>query len=422
MKLSMRAFVMCMVAALVALTGWDYSPVSAHTPKADKVTLTFWNGFTGPDRPAVEGLVQRFNATHRTVRIQMTITPWDSLLQKLPSALASGEGPDLMGFSFTYLPQYASSGYIKDLSSLYKSGSALNPSIFPKGLLKVLKYKGKYYGAPMNFATLLMYYNKDMFRNAGLNPNKPPKTWSQWISAIKKLTKHGNGRDQYGIAIGEHDTIPNWPIFMWGAGGDVILNGKPNLSNPKTLKALTTWGNLVKNNKVSPVGLSGAEADKLFQTQKAATEVTGPWMTNGFTAAGLHYGVAPVPAGPAGPVTLADSVVMTVNAKSKNTTAAMSFVKYWNAKNNQVFWSLHSGFPTFRLDLVHSSALSKNQWVPKFESVAPVARFYLPGQPKYLQINNDVVVPMLQQITYGRASVASAAKQADQQLARLLSK
>jgi len=71
---------------------------------------------------------------------------------------------------------------------------------------------------------------------------------------------------------------------------------------------------------------------------------------------------------------------------------------------------------------VHSSALSKNQWVPKFESVAPVARFYLPGQPKYLQINNDVVVPMLQQITYGRASVASAAKQADQQLARLLSK
>jgi multiple sugar transport system substrate-binding protein len=402
----------------VVIGGW--SNVSARTA-ASKVTLTYWNGYTGPNRPAMEALVKKFNTSHPNTQIQMTITPWDSLLQKLPSALASGSGPDLMGIDFTYLPQYAQSGYIKNLSSAYSSG-ALSSSIFPKGLVKVLKYQGKFYGAPIDFNPLMMYYNKTLFKKAGLNPNKPPATWTQWISDIKKLTTHSGGQDQYGIALGVHDTIPNWPILMWGEGGDVIVNGKPALTNPKTVKALTIWSNLVKNDKVSPLNLAGADADKLFQTGKAATEVTGPWATTGYTQAKVNYDVAPVPAGPAGPVTLADSNLMMINAKSKNSAAAIQFMQFWNSKASQTYFAVNSGSPPDRTDLVHNAGLRKNQWVPKFASVLSSGRFYLPGQTKYTQIDTDVVVPMVQQIIYGRMSVAQATKQYNQQLTKLLAK
>jgi len=383
-----------------------------------KATLTFWNGFTGPDRPAVEALVKKFNDSHPNIQVQMDITPWDSLMQKLLSTMSTGQGPDITGIHFQYLPQYAKSGYVMDLSSSYKAGGDLDPANLPPALVDLLKYQGKFYAAPMNFATLLMYYNKDLFKAGGLDPEKPPATWDDWIAAIKKLTKPDAG--QYGIAIGEHDTIPNWPIFLWGNGGDVLKDGKSDLTDPKTQGALKTWGDLVTKDKVSPTGLSGAEADKLFQSQKAAMEISGPWLTNGFTDAKLNFGVAPIPTGPGGAVTLADSVVMMVNKSTKNADAALQFVNYWNSKDSQLYFSTQTGFPSARLDLAKDPALAQNPWSPKFAAVAPVSRFYLGGQEKFAQIDSDVFTPMIQQITLGKQSAEDATKAADTKVNDLL--
>lgn len=382
------------------------------TTSGQKTTLTFWNGFTGPDRPAVEALVKKFNDSHPDIQVNMDINPWDSLMQKLLSTMSTGQGPDIAGIHFQFLPQYAKSGYIMDLSSSYKQGSDLDPANFPPALNDLLKVDGKYYAAPMNFATLLLYYNKDLFKTAGID--KPPATWDEWISDAKKLSKPDQG--QYGMAIGEHDTIPNWPIFIWGNGGDVVKDGKSALSDPKTVAALKTWTDLVKNDKVSPTGLSGAEADKLFQSQKAAMEVSGPWLTNGFTDAKLNFDVAPLPAGPAGPVTLADSVIMMVNKSTKNPDAALQFVNFWNSKDSQLYFSTQTGFPSARLDLATSPDLAKNQWSPKFAAVAANSRFYLGGLEKFAQIDSDVFTPMIQQITLGKKSVEDATKEADQKV------
>ncbi len=399
-------------------TGATGTTGSSGSAGGEKVTLTFWNGFTGPDRPAVEDLVKKFNDSHPNIQVNMDIQPWDSLMQKLLSTMSTGQGPDITGIHFQYLPQYAKSGYVMDMTSSFKGGTNLDPANFPPALNDLLRVDGKYYAAPMNFATLLLYYNKDLFKAAGLDPEKPPATWDEWKTDLKKLTKPDQG--QYGIAIGEHETIPNWPIFLWGNGGDVIKNGKPDLTDPKTIEALKMWSAMVTNDKISPTGLSGAEADKLFQSQKAAMEVSGPWLTNGFTEAKLNFSVAPVPVGPAGPVTLADSVVMMVNKSSKNTDAAMQFVDYWNSKESQLYFSTQTGFPSARLDLANSPDLAKNQWSPKFAAVAPNSRFYLAGLEKFTQIDADVFTPMIQQITLGKKSVEDAAKEADQKINDLL--
>ena len=379
----------------------------------DQVTLTFWNGFTGPDRPAVEALVQKFNDEHPNIKVEMTITPWDSLLQNLLTQLSTGQGPDIMGINYSYLPLYAKSGYVSDLSDMYAAGAALDPVNFPPALVDLMKYDGKYYGAPMNFATLLMYYNKDLFQAAGIT--EPAKDWATWIEDIKKLTDASKG--QYGLAIGEHDTIPNWPLFIWGNGGDIVKDGKSALNDPKTVEALKTWGELVAKDGVSPYGLSGADADKLFQSGKAAMEITGPWMVNGFIEAKLNFDVAPIPAGPDGAVTYSDSVVLMLNSGSAHQVEAREFIAFWNSKESQAYFSDQTGFPPARTDI---AADLKSPWSAKFAAVADSARFLLPGLDSATEISTDVFLPMIQAITQGQLSAEDAAASADQQLADIL--
>lgn len=415
-----------LVAALLAACGGQApaaqqpaSAPAAQQPAGEKVTITYWNGFTGPDRPAVEALVARFNETHPAIAVQMEVMPWDSLMQKLLSTMSAGQGPDIAGIHFQNLPQYARSGAILDLTERFAAGSDLDPKNFPPALVDLLKVDGKFYAAPMNYATLMMYYNKDMFQAAGLDPSKPPADQAAWIEAIKKLSGEGPNGRQYGIAIGERETIPNWPILLWANGGDVVKDGKSALSDPRTVEALKTWSDLVKNDQVSPIGLTGAEADKLFMTGKAAMSVTGPWMVNGYTEAGVNFDVAPIPAGPAGPVTLADTVVNMVNKSTKHADAAAEFLAYMNSKDAQAYFANQTGFPPTRVDLAGSPQLT-NPWSAKFAAVAPESRFYLGGQEKFAQIDTDVVVPMIQSITQGQASVDDAVRAADARLAELL--
>lgn len=412
MSLAVRARHILVLSVVVVLA-LGVSPLAAQD---GRTTITFWNGFTGPDRPAVEALVERFNESQDEVFVEMTIMPWDSLYQTLLGALSTNEGPDLIGVNYNYVPVYASSGYVSDLSDYIGEGN-LDPQNWPEALVQQLQYEDTFYAVPVNFATLMMYYNRDLFEEAGLDPDNPPQTWDEWIEALRLLTDE----DTYGIAIGERQTIPNWPILLWGSGGDVIIDGESALANPETIEALEIWGGLVRDEAISPFGLTGAEADQLFQSGRAAMGITGPWMVNGFLEAGVNFDVAPIPEGPAGPVTLADTVVFMVNANTENKDAAVQFMDFWNSRESQLFWSQETGFPPARLDLAEDPELFEaNEWAAKFASVVPYSRFYLGDQPNYVQIDNDIFVPMIQSITQGVATVEEAAQAADAQLDALL--
>jgi len=381
-----------------------------------RTVITFWNGFTGPDRAAVEALVQQFNESQDEITVEMTITPWDSLYATLPSALSAGEGPDVIGVNFNYLPVYASSGFAADLSDYVGTGN-LDPANWPESLNERLQYNGRYYGVPVNFATLMLYYNRDLFEEAGLDPETALADQASWIEAIRTLTDDNT----YGIAIGERQTIPNWPILLWTAGADVVVDGQSGLASPEAVQALDQWGELVRDEGVSPFGLTGAEADQLFQSGRAAMGITGPWMVNGFTEAGVNFDVAPIPPGPAGPVTLADTVVFMVIEASEHKEEALQFIDFWNSRESQLYWSQETGFPPARLDLSDDPELFEaNEWAAKFASVVPYARFFLGGQPNYVQIENDIFVPMVQSITQGVMSAQDAANQANEQLNALL--
>lgn len=388
--------------------------VSQAAPAA---TLTFWNGFTGPDAPTVQTLVNRYNAGHVSSTVTMNVMPWADLMTKLLASYAVGQGPDIAAFHLQYLPQYVQAGLITPVDNIY--GHGIDAKVIPPDLLRSLKIGSHYYGAPANYATLMLYWNKDLFHKAGLSG--PPTTVAQWQADAVKLSHQGKNT-QYGIALADHETIPMWPILMWLNGGDVVTpdHKRSLLAAPKTVQAVSSWANLIHKDYISPVGLSGAEADTLFQSQKAAMEINGPWATAGYTKAHINYDVAPVPAGPGGRATLSDAVILVVNKASHNAAAAESFLSWWNQKSQQAYISLQSGFPPARTDMASDRSLQKNPFVVKFAQQAPYARFYLAGLKNFDKIDGDVITPAIQSIEYNKSSASAALSKAADAMNKLL--
>ena len=381
----------------------------AATASGEPTTVTFWNGFTGPDRPVLEQLVEEFNESQDAVTIEMEISPWDQFFQRLLPSLASDEGPDLVAMDTAQLPQYVARGAFRPLDDYYEDPSTESDALV-QAAVDATKWDGVAYGVPMNFTTLLLYWNKDLFEAAGLDPETPPATGSEFADAAVQLTGDG----QYGLAIADNNTVPMWPILLWGNGGGVVSDDGTTslLDAPETIEALEYWGGLVRDEGISPIGLAGADADNLFQTGRAAMEIVGPWMTTGFTEAGLNFGVAPPPAGPAGPVTLGTSVAFAINASPTTPPPRRprSSSSSGTRTDSQITWALGSGFPPNRTD-IPADALQENPYTVDFGAPADIAKFYLTNVQNFTEVNTNIFEATLQRFLNGEGSAEELFRQ-----------
>jgi multiple sugar transport system substrate-binding protein len=404
--------------AAAALTGCGSSAPTAGSGNGT-VTLTYWSGFTGGDQATYVALVKMFNATHKNIKVDMTVQPWDSIAQKLPEAMATGSGPDIAtpDYNVGTIRQYISNGLLAPIDQLLGNGSNQIPaSVLPPAIKSAFTVKGHLYAAPANWATLELYYNKAMFAKAGIT--KPPATMAELESDAVKLTvKSGSTVKQYGIAIADHATIAMWPVLIWANGGDIqTANGCSALDTPQTVQAVSTWANLIVEDDITQVGLAGQDADNLFSAQKAAMEINGPWATGEYTPAHVDYGLAPVPTGATGTtVTTASTVPMVLNAKSPNKAAALTFFAWWLSKPVQAYLAEHAGYPPSRTDMAGYPGLASTPFVAGFSAQTPYARFYLPTVANFNNVDGNVISPAIQAAERG-ANVAGTLKSASAEL------
>lgn len=376
------------------------------------VNLSMLTGFTGPDAPSYQALVKEFNASHPKIHVTMTAEPWATIGQKLPASWATGQGPDLAtpssdpGAIFTYIKTNS----VLPLDPAVGTGpTQIDSAAFPATVRSAFTVQGKLYAVPANMATLVLYYNKAMFTAAGIA--KPPATEDEFIADAKKLTKGSGGRpSQYGLSLADNNTIQMWPVLQWMSGGDIV--GTDNcaaVNSPASVQALTQWSTLVRKDHISPVGQAGADADTLFSARKAAMEINGPWAAAGFRSAGVDLGIAQVPVGSAGPVTLASTVPLMIARTTKHAAQAKEFLAWYTGKAAQTRFSRISGFPPARTDL--GSAVGADPAAAPFAAALPHAKLYLAGQQNATGIDTDAYVPLVQKIERG-ADVRSAADDA----------
>jgi multiple sugar transport system substrate-binding protein len=377
--------------------------------------LTFLAGFTGGDRPAYEALVEMFNESHPDIKVTLDIQPWDSIGQTLPAALATGSGPDLATPSFQEgsIFEYAEGGTIMPLDDLYGEGEGkVDKDAMPPAIFDAFALDGTMYAAPANFATLMLYYNEDLLADAGLDG--PPQTMEEFRSAAATVTGQS---DAYGVALAESQTIPMWPILIWADGGQIIGDdGCSALDDPATIEAVKRWADLIVSAGISPVGETGAGTDNLFSAEQAALQMNGPWAAAGYEEAGVNFGLAEIPEGEAGQVTLASAVPIVVNANTPHKDAAYEFLSWWTGQEAQRYLALNSGFPPARTDLADDPELAENERVAKFAQAVPYAQIFLSGVVPFAEAAGDVFEPAIGRLTRGEpveAVMTGAAQQMD---------
>jgi multiple sugar transport system substrate-binding protein len=266
----------------------------------------------------------------------------------------------------------------------------------------------------MTFSPTLAYYNKKLFTAAGLDPEKPPVTWDEFEQAAIAMTKDtdGNGKpEEYGFVLPDHTAPAIWESLMWGNGGGTISDdGKTaTIQKPESIEAVTHWVNLLKDKKISPAGISGPDADALFQSGKAGILVEGPWMINGFKEAGIDFGIAGVPQGPTGSFAVANSNQFFVSNDTMTDPAqkeaVYAFLTFWNSKENQILWSTTSGNPPTREDITEAE-LSANPDMAKFTPFQSTAKFFLPRITNFGTVNSEIYEASMQKITAGQGTPA----------------
>jgi len=180
---------------LAAACGEEPAPPSAGpgaaatTSCASSGGLTMWER-SGGNKQMVDMLVEAWNTKNPDCKITLTYIPHAEMVGKIAQGIASGEVPDLMGMDLIYAPQFEKAQQLVDITDRIKDWSELKTA--SKGHMTVGTYEGKLYGVPLYADVSALFYNKDLFTRAGLDPNKPPTSLAELRQYADKITALGS--------------------------------------------------------------------------------------------------------------------------------------------------------------------------------------------------------------------------------------
>lgn len=385
----------------------------------EKITLEFWNVFTGSDGDILREIVENYNKTNTdNIEILMDIMPNDQLQQKLPAAIATGTAPDLVLFGVENLAPYVSNDSLEDISDFWDVTGVDKNNILDN-VLELSHVDGKLYGTPMQYNVSYLYWNKDLFRDAGLDPEKAPATLDELAEYAEKLTDPS--KNQFGLAL---PTNATYMQFLWANGGDADdpATNTNLLDSEENLKTLEWLQDLTVNKKVSPNSITGPEADTMLQAGQIGMYMSGPWQINGLRAQGIDFGIAPCAAGSAGAFSPAGgcSYVIPKGADEEHRLAAYKFMQYWLTDDILKEWSQKNGFPVWSKSLMEDLEIKNDDVLNSISKATEIGRSYNLGYSLASQIDNDVMIPLFEKVMTGAATPEEALQEASQAMDEVL--
>ncbi len=328
-----------------------------------KVTITFWHSFVSTTVPALNELLAKFEAENPGIEINAQYVPTgDALLQKLITSIQSRTAPDISWIHSAFLPNLVDANAIYRVDEFLHGADSISTAdmndIYPS-LMEAAKLRGTLYSIPMEATNLGIYYNKQLFRDAGLDPERPPATWDELYSVARKLSvdRDGDGKfDQLGFLVPIFPAsgplgdwmVWQWYPFLWQAGGYEI-----NLEQTKVLynsdagaKALGFWKRLYDDLRLR---MFTADYDAAFAGKKLAMCLDGPWNLQHYKQfSNLDWAVAPLPAGPVKRATVVGGEYLVIFRQSQHPNEAWKFLRWLVRPDVQAFWSMKSGYLPIR--------------------------------------------------------------------------
>ncbi|GGM83122.1 ABC transporter substrate-binding protein [Dactylosporangium sucinum] len=285
----------CATAALAAsaLAGCSGDDAAADGDKS--LEIVYWN--YGPAAEAGnKATADQFMAGHPGVKV--TLTPvtgenWGTYYANVATLIASGKHPDLMVISGEGAQFVHSNKLVLPINQyLEKDAEAKNlTGDIAKGLIDGFTVKGDVVTLTYGWNDMVVYYNTDVFKKAGIDPPKADWTWADFKATAKKLTADTNGDgkpDQYGFTWASNEIFPGIMPWVANAGGNLTSDDvcKPTADSPQVNKAVSFLRDLITE-QIAPAPMPMSDVFTRFQNGQVAMFGAGRWPIATFLPAGF---------------------------------------------------------------------------------------------------------------------------------------
>ena len=264
-----------------------------------QVEIEYWQYTFAQRVQAIDELIKRFEAANPGIKVKHTHVPYDDFRVKIAAAIPAGQGPDVVQLFYGWLQDYLKAGLLQPLPAGAFSTVEIDTEFFP--IVQQMKVDGKYYALPTAVRSLALFWNKTLFKEAGLDPEKPPTTLDELVDYAKKLTKRSPNGDllQAGLTIDMGGQDHHWlrEVLIRQFGGAPYSADKKTVTyNTDAGVAATQWYiDLFAKQKVGQIGFL-TDGVTAFRSGKAGMTIDGSFRLGALdNQKGLDYGVAELP-------------------------------------------------------------------------------------------------------------------------------
>jgi multiple sugar transport system substrate-binding protein len=375
--------VVALLAAVTACSEADDTPSAATGPAttecASKGELTMWER-SGGNKQMVDMLVEAWNTKNPDCKINLTYIPHTEMVGKIAQGIASGEVPDLMGMDLIYAPQFEKAQQLVDLTDSIKDWPELKTA--SKGHMTVATYEERLYGVPLYADVSALFYNKDLFTKAGLDPNKPPTSLGELRSYADKITALGGDVKGYYLP----GNCAGCNIFtvgplMWASGakiesakaGDEPLTGEGVKQVLQFARDMVKAGNVHEGDRTE----NGETFHLQFGTGKIGMMGTGNFNITLARQqnAGMNFGIALLPGmSPGSSASFIGGDLVVVPKGSKRVADAVNVMKFLLSDEVQVEVYAKALNLTTRTDMVDNKYFQAEPLVQDVAKALAVGR------------------------------------------------
>ena len=365
--------------ALLALT------VSA----ASAETFTLWVRSDGSN--FMPRIVEAFNKSHDD-KAELQIVPVAELVQKYATAAAGGQAPDALSLDLIYTPSFAAAGQLEDITDFARSlpyFDQLSPAHVKTGT-----YKDRIYGLPYSADSSVLIWNKKLFRQAGLDPDKGPTNWAEIEAAAEKVAALGGDIKGFYFsgACGGCNIFTFTPL-IWASGGDILSEdgSKATLDTPQMRDAIAFYRDMVKKGLV-PEGArtdTGANFFAAFARGNIGLAPSGAFAIGALNTQypDIDYGVTFLPGKTGGWSSFAGGDNFVITKGTTKLKAIKAFLDFSYSLEGQTLLARYGSLPV-RGDIVDQALKDLD---PRYKLAAEAMA---KGRTPYSVVFNDIINSM----------------------------
>lgn len=397
---------------------WPRTPRSRAGIPSGRTVITYWEKWTGPEGDALQRVVDWYNESQDKVWVRRV--PVSDIMSKAMVAIGGGDPPDVCGlYSYNVAPfaEARAAMPLDDFAS--RPGGGIDPESYVPSVRRLLTYQGKQWGGVTSVYALALYYNRAHFREAGLDPDAPPRTIDELDGASARLTRLTSSGDLE--RAGFLQNLPEWwpyfwPIMFGGALYDPAAD-RAVFADARTIAAYEWIGATAR--RIGPeiarrfanaYGRSFHSPQDPFISGRVSMIVQGPWIANFIRlyAPELDYAAAPAPVeasiyDPERPTGMVEADILVIPRGCPHPEEAYAFVKWMQRPEVQARLAAeHAKSSPMAIVPDGFYTAHPNRYVRVHEAITRSERVQILPQTRVWQQYADMTLGAFQSIWQGR--------------------